>query len=60
MEGGVKKLVVVGVAAKWAAEFDGQFGYMEVEESLVGAVGGFTGPEGGGKHVKLLAVDIEG
>ena len=47
MEVGVEELVVVGFAAKRATEFDRQFRYMDVKESLVWAIGWFAGPKRG-------------
>ena len=43
--GGVKEVMVVGLAAKGSAELDGKGGYMEVGESLVRPVDGFTRPK---------------
>ena len=43
--GGVKEVMVVGLAAKGSAELDGKGRSMEVGESLVRPVDGFTGPK---------------
>ena len=57
MKGGIKEVMVVGFAAKGSAESDGKWGYVDVEESLVWAVGGATGPERGWAEIQELAVE---
>ena len=43
--------MVVGLATKRSAESDGEWGHVDVEEALVGAIGGATGPKGGWAEV---------
>ena len=45
--GGIEEVVIVGVAAEGPTESDGQFGDMQIEEALIGAVRRFAGPERG-------------
>lgn len=45
LEGRVEEGVVVGFTAEWAAQSDGEWGDVDVEEALVGPVGGGAGPK---------------
>ena len=57
LEGGVEEIVVVGLATKRSAESDGEWWHVDVEEALVGAIGGATRPKGGWAEVQELAVE---
>eukprot|EP00977_Amphora_coffeiformis_P024308 scaffold15481_cov144-Amphora_coffeaeformis.AAC.1 len=56
----VEEEVVVGVAAEGSSELDGEFGDVHVEESLVGSIGWFAGPERRWEEFQVAAVEFLG
>lgn len=55
----IEEVVVVGVTSEGSAESDREFGNMQVEEALIGAVRWFAGPEGRGKQIEVLTMKLK-
>ena len=53
-------MLVVGVAAEGATEFNGKWGNMKVQEPLVGSIQGSTGPQGGRHEGEPASVGLKG